>query len=212
MTERAEVLSIPTLDIRNNVSFQAEKISSFSEILQKEPYLTGERIVTVLDLDGVLCEYGEKNSSTNNLSRLLTLKNIISKSDEFIIYSSRINIDEESDLWKKILKPVFGGTSIVRCPFMVKSSMDRLESFAKKANPNCEFNSRVGFRKMRSCFTTEDNFSDLVEKTIKCGKKFVMIGSSVFDRQIVKQTVRGLNSKGIDTKNVYAYSTEHTLV
>lgn len=212
MTERAEVLSIPSLDTRNSVPFRMERINSLPEVLGKEPFLTRGKIVTVLDLDGVLCEYGEKNNSDNNLSRLLALKNIISKSDEFIVYSSRFNVDEESYLWKKILKPVFGKTSIVKCPFMIQSSMDRLEAFAKKANSDCSFDSRVGFKKMRSCFAAEDNFSTLMEKTIEQSKNFVMIGSSIFDRQIIKQAVKELNRKGVDTKNVYGYSTEHTLV
>lgn len=204
MTERAEVLSIPNLDTRNSVPFKMERISSLPEVLGKEPFLTGEKIVTVLDLDGVLCEYGEKNNSGNNLSRLLALKNIISKSDEFIVYSSRFNIDEESYLWKKVLKPVFGKTSIVKCPFMVQSSMNRLEGFVKKANENCEFKYLVGLKKMRSCFKVDDDLQEIAQKTLEQNKKLVMVGSSVFDKTIAR--------KNLNLENLFYFDTGHILI
>lgn len=176
-----------------------------------EPFLGEESIVSVIDLDGVLCEFGRRNNLDNNISRFLGLKNIISKSKEFVVYSSRIELNEDSGMWK-MLKPVFGDTSIARCPFMVKSSIDRLENFAQKANPDCSVEFKVGFKKIRSCFGEVDDFSTLVEKTLEQNKKLVMVGSSFFDRQIIKQAEKETAKKGLNTKNIYFFDTGHWIV
>ena len=188
-----------------------EKIDLLSEVAKKEPFLSGEKVVSVMDLDGVLCEYGRKNNVDDNLSRLLALRRIIEGSDEFVFYSSRIKLDEDSRIWK-VLKPVFGETSVVKCPFIVKSSIDRLENFVKKANSDCEVKFKTGLRKMRSCFGDEDGFSDVVEKTLRQDKKLVMVGSSIFDRQIISKTAKEMESKGLNSQQMYFFDTGHWIV
>lgn len=201
--ERTESLPIPNLDTRNRVQFHKEKINSLLEITKFDPFLGNNSIVSIVDLDGVLCEYGRKNNSDDNTSRFLALKNIIQRSEEFIVYSSRIEINEDSKLWQN-LKPIFGQTSIVRCPFMVESSKNRLEDFAKRANENCDFKYLVGLKKMRSCFKMDDDLQDIAQKTLKQNKKLVMIGSSIFDRKIV--------NKNLNLDNVFYFDTGHILV
>ena len=194
---------MPSLDTRNRVRFHEEKIKSLLEITKLDPFLNNNSIVSIVDLDGVLCEYGRKNNSDDNISRFLGLKKIIEKSDDFIVYSSRIEINEDSKLWQN-LKPVFGKTSIVRCPFMVESSRERLQDFAKKTNNNCEFRYLVGLRKMRSCFAIDDDLQQIAKKTLDENKKLVMVGSSVFDRKIV--------NKNLNLENVFYFDTGHVLV
>ena len=209
--EKVSVLTVPNLETKNKQLFNVEKIDLLSEIIKKEPFLSGEKVVSVVDLDGVLCEYGRKNNADDNLSRLLGLRRIIEGSDEFVFYSSRIKLDEDSRIWK-VLKPVFGETSVVKCPFMIDSSMERLQNFANKANENCKFEFKVGFKKMRSCFGDDDNFSDLVEKTLRQDKKLVMVGSSIFDRQIISKTAKEMDSKGLDSQKMYFFDTGHWIV
>jgi hypothetical protein len=201
--ERLESLPIPNLDTRKSVRFHEEKIKSLLDVTKFDPFLGKESIVSIIDMDGVLCEYGRKNNSDDNVSRFLGLKKIIEKSDEFVVYSSRIEINEDSILWQK-LKPIFGKTSIVRCPFMVESSRDRLETFTRKINENCDFKYLVGLKKMRSCFKTDDDLQDIAEKTLRLDKKLVMVGSSIFDRKIVSQN--------LNLENVFYFDTGHWFV
>ncbi|HPT66000.1 MAG TPA: hypothetical protein PK257_01660 [Candidatus Woesebacteria bacterium] len=172
-------------------------------MIKMDPFLGQEKITSIIDLDGALCEYGEKSSFNNGISRLLGLKSIIEKSEEFIVYSSRIHLDEDGRLWQMI-KSIFGQTSIVHCPFMVESSKKRLEKFIKKANEDCNFKYMVGLRKMRSCFAIDDDLQEIAQKTLKENKKLVMIGSSCFDKMIAK---RNFNSS-----NVFYFDTGHVLV
>ena len=210
--ERLTVLPQLDLRVRNTrESFGQKKNDYLSEITQREPFLVGEKIVSILDLDGVLCEYGQRNNFDCNVSRLLNLKKIISKSDEFIFYSSRIEMNEDSKIWD-FLKPLFGDTIIAKCPFITKSSENRLKSFAEKVNPDCLIQFKVGFKKMRSCFGLDDNLFDMVEKSLEQNKKIVMIGSSIFDRKIVKQIVENTKEKGLNTKNIYSFNTGHWFV
>ena len=201
--ERIESLPIPNLDTGRSVKFHEEKINSLLEVTKLDPFLSQNSIVSIVDLDGVLCEYGRKNNSDDNISRFLGLKKIIEKSDDFIVYSSRIEINENSKFWQK-LKPVFGKTSIVRCPFMVESSRNRLENFAKKANESCNFKYLVGLKKMRSCFAIDDDLQQIAEKTLSENKKLVMVGSSIFDRKIV--------NKNLNLDNVFYFDTGHILI
>ncbi|MDD2483138.1 MAG: hypothetical protein PHE32_01910 [Candidatus Shapirobacteria bacterium] len=201
--EKTECLPIPNLDTRNRIQFHEKKINSLLEITKFNPFLGQESIVSIIDMDGVLCEYGRRNNLDDNFSRFLGLKKIIERSDEFVVYSSRFEINEDSILWEK-LKPIFGQTSIVRCPFMVESSKKRLEDFTKKANENCDFRYLMGLKKMRSCFRMDDDLQNIVEKTLRQDKKLVMVGSSIFDRKIV--------NKNLNLENVYYFNTGHILV
>lgn len=201
--ERSESLPIFDLDTKKRINFHEEKINSVLEVTNFEPFLTKDSIVSIVDMDGVLCEYGRRNNFDDNISRFLGLKKIIEKSEEFIVYSSRIEIDEKSWLWQKI-KPIFGKTSIVRCPFMVESSRERIYGFTKKANENCDFKYLVGLKKMRSCFRMDEDLQEIAEKTLEQDKKLVMVGSSIFDRKIVNQN--------LNLDNVFYFDTGHLLV
>jgi hypothetical protein len=200
-----------SIDIKDSVFFRSEKINFLSEVTKREPFLGKEKIVSLVDLDGVLCEYGFKNNQEDNVLRLLALKNIVSKSDEFVFWSSRFEVDENKDWWK-ILKPVFGNKSITKCPFITESSIGKLEHFAQKANPECLVKFKIGLRKMRSCFAVDDDILSLATKTLEQDKKLVMVGSSIFDRQIIKQVVKETVKKGIDSKNIYYFDTGHWLI
>ncbi len=180
-----------------------EKINSLSEVTKNDPFLGSNRITSIIDIDGVLCEFGRKNNFDDGVSRLLGLKSIIEKSEDFIVYSSRIHVNENGWLWNKI-KPIFGQTSIVHCPFMVESSKERLENFVKKANKNCDFKYMVGIRKMRSCFAIDDDLQEIVQKTLDENKKLVMIGSSCVDKIIAK--------KNLNLENFFYFDTGHLLV
>lgn len=188
---------------RLQTTFKVSKIESFLDVTKMEPFLGEKKVVSIIDLDGALCEYGRKNNFDDGISRLLGLKSIIEKSEDFIVYSSRIHIDENGWLWNKI-KPIFGQTSIVHCPFMVESSKERLESFVKKANDNCGFKYIVGLRKMRSCFAMDDDLQEIAQKTLMENKKLVMIGSSCIDKIIAK--------KNLNLENFFYFDTGHILV
>lgn|GEM_PF-2022088 len=188
-----------------------EKINSLSEVTKNDPFLGSHRITSIIDLDGVLCEYGRKNNSDDNISRLLGLRDIISKSENIMINSNRFSLNEDGVLWQ-ILEPIFDRKSITNCPFITKNSIDRLANFAKKANPNCKIEFNIGLKKMEGCFGIENKVLFLAEKTLEQDKKLVMIGSSIFDRQIINQTASNLEKKGLDIKNIHFFDTGHWVV
>lgn len=188
-----------------------EKIDSLSEVTKNDPFLGSHRITSIIDIDGVLCEYGRKNNSDDNISRFLGLRDIISKSENIMINSNRFSLNENGVLWQ-ILKPIFDRKSITNGPFITKKSIDRLENFANQANQNCKIEFNIGLKKMKGCFGTEEGVLFLAEKTLEQDKKLVMIGSSIFDRQIINQTASKLDEKGLDIRNIHFFDTGHWIV
>jgi hypothetical protein len=205
------ILSEPKKDTENSVWFRNEKVKFLSEVPTKDPFLGEEKIVSLVDLDGVLCEYGFKNNREDNTSRLLALRNIVSRSDEFVFWSSRLEVNENGNWWK-MLEPIFGNKSITKFPFITETSINKLEKFAEKANPECSTNFKIGLRKMRSCFEVDDDILSLATKTLEQNKKLVMVGSSLFDRQIIKQVAKETAKNGKNTQNIFYFDTGHWII
>jgi hypothetical protein len=188
-----------------------EKTLDFSEIVENEPFTKEGRITTFADLDGVFFKYGKESNYEENVKRLHALAKVISKSDEFVYWSSRIRIEEESFLWKG-LGPLFDGKSVSYFPFMTGRSVDRLERFAKTINPDCEVSSKIGLNKMKSCIGVKDDFMDMAKDSLKKGNKLVVIGSSIIDRHRIRQLSEELKSKQISPESLFYFDTGHFIL
>ncbi len=188
-----------------------ERVVDFNRIIEKEPFCSTEKVVTFTDLDGVFLNYGSENNHESNVSRLCTLRNIVKRSEEFVFWSSRIKIDEDNIAWKAIA-PIFSGTKVCHFPFLTDKSVERLEKFARNANPDCQVSSQIGFRKMRSCFGMEDDFNEMALKTLESDKKLVVIGSSLVDRKKVRCLTSAAKEKGCKLDNFYYFDTGHLLI
>ena len=210
--ERTESLPIPNLGTDRNVNifrdFFRPKITSLSEIAKEISLLDEKKLTSVIDMDGVFCEYGRRDNRDDNVSRLLGLGRIISNSEKVVLNSGRININENGVLWR-ILKPILGNTSISRCPVITRSSMERLKTFSERINPDCEIVFNIGFKKM---IGTDNLIFDLSKETMKQDKKMVFIGSSLFDRKIVGKVFKEIENEGLDTNNIHSFNTGHWLV
>lgn len=208
--ERTVYLPRINVDTQKGVFLNEVRVNNLNSILSERPFVDTKGIVSIFDLDGVLCEHGHKNNFEANVSRLRSMKAIIAKSDEFVIWSSRINIKDNSAVGR-ILVPMFGKNSITMFPFITDKSIDRLEGFAQKSNPDCVVSSKIGLRKMRSCIKADEDFFDLTKTTLEQDKKLVMVGSCAIDRQIMKQVATETQAVGLDTKNIYFFNTGHLI-
>jgi len=188
-----------------------EKIGSLSEVTKKEPFLSGDRKMVFFDLDGVLCEYGRKNNSDDNISRLLAIRDILSQTDEVIYNSLRFNIDENGNLWK-LLKPIFGRESISHCPFITESSENKLEHFSKMANSEIKVRFNIGSSKIKNWINPDENILSWSEEALEQGKKIIIIGSSPIDLKIAEHVADNASEKGLNNQNVYSFNTGHRLI
>lgn len=200
------------LDTKNSVGVRVKRINFISEVTKEEPFVDGEKVVSIIDIDGVLCEYGRKNNADDNVSRFLGLRKVIAGSDKVMFNSSRINLDEDGFVWDKMLRPVFGRKSIPRCPFMTKSGIERLEKFSKMANPDCEVEFNISPKKMIGCYDSEDRVMVLAEETLRQDKKLVIIGSSIFDLMITRQVNKAMKEKELKHEDIYTFDTGHVLI
>ena len=80
-----------------------QRINSISDVTKTEPFLSDKKVTSIIDIDGVLCEYGRRNNADDNVSRFLGLRKIISGSEKVVFNSSRINLDEE-EVFNKLNK------------------------------------------------------------------------------------------------------------
>lgn len=187
-----------------------EKVLEFGQIVEMAPFNTDEKIATFADLDGVFVKYGKEHSNESNIVRLNGLRKVIERSDEFVFWSSRFRVDENSNFWK-FASMLFEGKSISKFPFLTNKSIERLENFAKNSNPDCRVESKIGIKKMRSCFGIEDDFVSMALKTIQSEKKMVVIGSSIIDRNRVRNLAENIKRQGSDPRSLYYFDTGHFL-
>jgi hypothetical protein len=206
--ERTECLPISNLDTNRDVNIFRSKRISLSEIATAIMLLDEKKLTSVIDMDGVFCEYGRRDNHKDNVSNFLGLGRIIANSEKVVFNSGRISFDENGALWG-LLKPILDGTSISRCPVMTRSSMERLKTFSERINPDCEIIFNIGFKKM---IGTDDLIFNISKETLKQNKKMVFIGSSLFDRKIVNRIFKEVENQELDIKNIHSFNTGHWFV
>ena len=176
------------------------RINSLADVL-KYPVFSGEsNVAVVMDLDGVLCHLGKRNTWEEKMRKLRALTDIYKRSDRVIHSSARIRLfvqeyqDKTDDLrceelgsvkdnrLGKILNPLISlvsKNSISPYPVFSAYSRNSLLLLAEKANPNCRVSFDIGLKKN---FGKNEEVFDLATSSLTSGSEVVVIGSSLFDR------------------------------
>jgi hypothetical protein len=185
-------------------------VSGLDKITERPPFNTDKKIVSIVDLDGVIVKYGKEADDEENYKRLCGLRSIIRRSEEFFLKSSRIPVNENGWFWK-LAGSLFDNKPISTFPFLTDSSVKKLENFARSTNHFCKVKSQIGLRKMRSCFEIDDDFLNVALKTLDSGKSLAYVGSSIIDRRIAKLLAKKAKSERLSIQNFYYFDTNHIL-
>ncbi len=201
-------LSVLGTEMKVSRPLNSVRIDSLADVL-KYPVFSGENnVVVVMDLDGVLCHLGKRNTWEEKMKKLRALTDIYKRSDEVIHSSARIRlfsqketektsdlINEEpgsvkDNLLGKVLNPLISlvsKNSVSPYPVFSASSKNNLLLLAEKANPSCRVSFGIGLKKN---FGGNKEVLNLTAAGLNNGSEVVVIGSSVFDRRIAEQIVR----------------------
>lgn len=177
------------------------RVKSLIEVPKLEPFCSGfERLVTIMDLDGVLCESGEKNTTHANIAKLMALKRIATKSESIIFDSMRMRVDYRS-------RPQNG--KVISFPFYNQDSENFLRYIVHRSNPNCGIDFKVDFfRKIEKGYVKE--MEQLVRENLKQGRGVVFIGSNQNDISVAKKISRNIDESERD--KIYIFNTGHWLI
>ena len=176
-------------------------VESLIEVPKLEPFC-GDfgHLTTILDLDGVLCEFGENNTTYKNIERLVALKRIAVNSDLMIIDSSRIRVSSEN---------YPQGKNVTHFPFYNQDSENFLRDIIHRFNPNCGVDFRVSFfRKRRKRYGEE--MEELVREILELGRKVVFIGSNRNDIDVAKKIVTNIDDS--ERNKIHIFNTGHRLI
>ena len=173
-----------------------------------EPFVSGDNLFTIIDLDGVLCEFGRKNTLNNNFQKLAALRDIVSKSEEVVFYSSRQSPQEKGVFWKTF-GPMFERQSVTFFPFFSKRSKENLEKFVGACNPNCKVSFEINPDKKEGC---TDKIFEMSCRAQEKQRKLVIIGSGPTDTKSVSEITLKMHKIGKRTENIFYFNTKHWFI
>jgi hypothetical protein len=184
------------------------RVDSLMDVVKREPFVSGDNISTIMDLDGVLCEVGKKNNLSNNLQKIIALRCIISKSEEIAFSSARKRPKENGLFWKSV-GPIFERQSVTFFPFFSKRSEENLERFARTYNSNCKVLFEINPKKKEGC---TDKIFEISCRTQEQQRRLVIIGSSFIDTKGVKEITSRMHEIGKSTENIFYFNTNHWFI
>lgn len=182
----------------------------------KGPVFRSKKPVVFCDADGVINDPWDNNYNSN-LKRLLALRRIVRHSDKFHLWSMRIPVDNDSLFWRYLLAYIFDNNSMTKFPFITNANLTRLYNFFQKAyqlrnphDPLCPIELHPGTNKILSSKT--DPFLEEAIKVLESGRSSVIIGSSVFDRNQVRQILTSSRNRDVNLAHLYYFDTGHLVL
>jgi len=176
-------------------------VKSLVEVPNMEPFCSGlEHLFVIMDLDGVLCESGKKNTTHANIAKLAALRSIAKNSDIITFDSSRMRVNYKSH-------PQDG--NVIYFPFFNQDSEIFLRDMIQRFNPDCRVDFKIGFlRKIKKGEVEE--VEQLVRENLKQGRKIVFIGSNRNDIGVAEKIVTNIDESVKD--KIYVFNTGHRII
>ena len=154
------------------------KIDSLADVLN-HPIFSGEnKLAVIMDLDGVLCHFGKKNSWKEKMLKLRALTEICKKSEMLMFSTARIQFGKKNILNKN---------SVSDYPFLTADSIENISTLCSKANPDCQVSFDIGLKKN---FGGNNKVIEFGNEGVSKGLNLVVIGSSIFDKKMTDKIVR----------------------
>lgn len=157
-------------------------------------------LAVIMDLDGVLCESGNKDTTHTNIEKLVSLRRIAKQSDIITFDSSRFRVNKKSHQHDR---------SVINFPFFNLDSGDFLRDIIKRSNPDCRVNFKVDFMRKEKKVGVDER-EQLVREYLKQGRKVVFIGSSRNDIRVAKTIIDNIDEPLTD--RVFVYNTNHWII
>lgn len=188
-------------------------IKQLRDVLNQPPFDENQeeakkKIAVFCDLDNVITDLriGQANGS---ITRLLALRTILRRTDNFTLISSRITLAKDSILWT-VLEPTFGGT-ISKLPFLTDDSAERIKQFLINANGTCTINLGIGLKKLVRGEIGGQSLASAILKFLSEGNETVVIGSSFVERRIVGKMLDSLPQEA-DLSKLHYFDTGRLLI
>lgn len=169
-----------------------QPINILPDVLYVAPFVDDEgvAITTFTDLDALMGTL-RPDDSRDCLRNRLALRDIVCKSEKFILWSNRISIDDQ-----KLELPIVGGVltdfferHFPQLPFVSNRALRELLSILERDNPNCDIDLKATHEKL---IFNPDNRSGFINHAIQellAGRHLVVIGSGFIDRRLVRGTI-----------------------